>query len=273
MPQLHDNTISLTLTDPPYFIDGMGDDWDSDKLRKRVKKGVVGGIPAGQKFSPAQGLNLQRFLTQVGGECLRALKPGGFMLCFSQARLSHRTAIALEDVGFEIRDMIAWRYEGQPKAFSQDHFVRKMDIPEQEKHRIINELGGRKTPQLKPRMELIVLAQKPREGRFIDNWLKYRTGLIDVKDPFIEPDYFPANIIPCKKPREKHGHITVKPIDLCRHLIRIFSSIGDTVLDPFIGTGTTAVAALIEKRACIGYEIDRDMMPIIGKRIANARQV
>ncbi|BBM89928.1 methyltransferase [Spirochaetota bacterium] len=267
MVHIPDNNVSLVLTDPPYFIDGMDNRWDNRKLQRRVKKGVVGGIPAGQKFDPAQGVNLQKFLQVVAKECFRVLKPGGFMLCFSQARLVHRTASALEYVGFEIRDMIAWQYEGQPKAFSQDHFVRKMNIPEKEKRELINQLGGRKTPQLKPRMELIVLAQKPKQGTFIENWLHYRTGLIDVQNPLIEPDGFPATIIPCKKPKEKHGHMTVKPIDLCRHLIRIFSVTNDTVLDPFMGTGTTALAALTEKRKCIGYEIDSDMIEIITKRI------
>ena len=272
MPHIADKEVSLVLTDPPYFIDGMDNNWNNKKLHNRVKKGVVGGIPAGQKFDPVQGINLQNFLTQVGKECLRALKPGGFMLCFSQARLVHRTATALENVGFEIRDTIAWRYEGHAKAFSQEHFVRKMDLTEEKKNEIIKELNGRKTPQLKPRMELIVLAQKPKEGTFIKNWLQYRTGLIDVSNPLIESDHFPANVIPCKKPKEKHGHMTVKPVDLCRHLIRIFSSIGDTILDPCIGTGTTAVAALNEKRKCIGYENDSEMMPVISERI-DAREI
>ena len=267
MPQIADREVSLVLTDPPYFIDGMDDNWDNEKLHNRVKKGVVGGIPAGQKFDPQQGVRLQKFLTKVGKECFRVLKPGGFMLCFSQARLIHRTSMALESIGFEIRDMIAWRYEGQPKAFSQEHFVRKMDMPEERKKEIIKELNGRKTPQLKPRMELIVLAQKPKEGTFIDNWLQHHTGLIDVSNPILESDSFPANVIFCKKPTKKYRHMTVKPLDLCRHLVRIFSSVGDTILDPFIGTGTTALAALKEKRKCIGYEIDSKMMPVISSRI------
>ncbi|MGI9256825.1 MAG: DNA-methyltransferase [Salinispira sp.] len=267
MHQIDDKEISLIFTDPPYFIDGMGDDWNNSKLHKRVKLGVVGGIPAGQKFDPEQGKRLQKFLSKVGKECYRVLKPGGFMLCFSQPRLVHRAAVALEDIGFEIRDMIAWRYEGQAKAFKQDHFVRKMNIPEQRKKEMIAELGGRKTPQLKPRMELIIVAQKPREGTFIENWMTHKTGLINTDNPLIEPEYFPANVIPCKKPREKHGHMTVKPVDLCRHLIRIFSNETDTVLDPFMGTGTTAISALSEGRNCKGYELDKDMIEVIRKRI------
>ena len=267
MPHIDDGEVSLVFTDPPYFIDGMDDKWDNTKLHYRVKKGVIGGIPAGQKFDPEQGVRLQKFLSKVGKECYRVLKSGGFMLCFSQPRLSHRTAIALELSGFEIRDMIAWRYEGQPKAFTMDHFVHKMNISNAEKENIIRQLDGRKTPQLKPRMELIIIAQKPKEGTFVENWLKYQTGLIDVSNPVIEPNSFPANVIPCNKPRKKHGHMTVKPVLLCEHLIRIFSRIDDIVLDPFLGTGTTAVAALNQCRQCIGYELDTRMMSVIENRI------
>ena len=267
MPQISDNRVSLVLTDPPYFIDGMDDRWDNKKLQKRVKPGVVGGIPAGQRFDPRQGVRLQQFLTRVAEECFRVLKPGGFMLCFGQPRLIHRTAMALELSGFEIRDVAAWRYEGQAKAFSQDHFVRKMNIAEHQKQVIIKELAGRKTPQLKPRMELIVIGQKPKEGTFVDNWLKYKTGLINVRNPVLEPGSFPANVIGCPKPRNKHSHMTVKPLDLCRHLVRIFSSVNDVVLDPFLGTGTTAVAALAEGRKCLGYELDNNMMKVIKNRI------
>ena len=270
MPQLQDNSISLALTDPPYFLDGMDDKWDNKKLHERIKPGVIGGLPAGQKFDVNQGVRLEQFLNAVGRECHRALKPGGFMLCFGQPRLIHRTAVALENAGFEIRDVIAWQHEGQPKAFSQTHFVRKMNIPEREKLAILKKLQGRKTPQLKPKMELIVVAQKPKEGTFIDNWMKYHTGLVDVSDPLIEPDQFPATIIPCPKPRTKYNHMTVKPVDVCRHLIRIFSSIDDIVLDPFLGTGTTAVAALMEGRRCVGYEIDKQMIAVIRDRINDA---
>lgn len=125
MRRLADGSVSLVLTDPPYFIDGMDDDWDHARLRSRVKPGVIGGLPAGMKFDRAQGRNLYNFLLPIAGEWARLLKPGGFALCFSQPRLIHHTAMALEDAGFEIRDMLAWRYEGQPKAFKQEHFVRR----------------------------------------------------------------------------------------------------------------------------------------------------
>ena len=274
MKRFADNRFSLVLTDPPYFIDGMDDKWNHQHLWARVKKGVVGSLPAGMKFDAKQGQKLQEFLQPVAREWLRLLKPGGFALCFSQSRLVHRTAYALEAAGFEIRDILAWKYEGQAKAFTQDHFIRKRkDLNEKEKTQIINRLGGRKTPQLKPQMELIVMAQSPKEGTYIDNWMKYQTGLIDIKDPLLEPNRFPGTVINVPKTRERYGHIAAKPVILLRHLIRIFSAIEEdgkkvVVFDPFAGSGSTGVAARLESRSFIGCEIDEAMGKVANKRIA-----
>lgn len=270
MTALADDSVSLILTDPPYFTDGMGNDWNHQRLRSRVKQGVVGGLPAGMKFTTGQGRNLYSFLLPVAEQWLRVIKPGGFVLCFAHPRLYHRAAAAIEDAGFEIRDALAWRYEGQAKAFTQDHFVKRRNLPLAEQKRIIKELGGRKTPQLKPQMEMIVLAQAPRAGTFVDNWLQYRTGLIQTDNPLIEPERFPGTVIPVPKPRERYGHMTAKPVALLRHLIRIFCAddAADLVLDPFAGSGSTGVAARTEGRGFIGFEIDAAMAELADARIA-----
>lgn len=264
---IEDNYISLILTDPPYFLDGMGSEWNSEKLKSRMKGGVVGSLPAGMKFDVRQGRDLQEFLEPLSEQWLRVLKPGGFCLVFSQNRLIHRTAIALENSGFEIRDILIWKYEGQPKAFTQDHFIKKKKITEEEKKRLIDKLGGRKTPQLKPQGEMIVLAQSPKEGTFVDNWDKWETGLIDVQNPVINPGHFPGTVIPVKKTKEKFNHLTPKPVDLLRHLIRIFSAPNSIVFDPFSGSGSTGIAAIRENRSFIGYEIEEEMHNIAMSRL------
>lgn len=267
---LADNSVSLVLTDPPYGIDGMDEAWDHGKLNGRVKPGVVGGLPAGMKFSKSQGPRLYDFLAPIAAEWARVLKPGGFALCFSQARLTHHVAMAIENAGFEIRDLLAWQYEGQPKAFSQEHFVRKRpDLSESEKADIIKQLGGRKTPQLKPQMETIVLGQLPRDGAYWENWIKHGVGLIDVSDPFIHPRKFPGQVIPAQKERRRFNHMTVKPVPLLRHLIRLFSKEGadSIVLDPFAGTGSTGVAARLEGRGFIGFEKDERMAKMANERV------
>ncbi len=255
--EVETNEVSLILTDPLYFIDGMDSDWDTKKLKSRVKDGVIGSLPVGMKFSVEQGRELQKFLTSVAKEWIRVIRPGGFCLVFSQNRLVHRTAISVENVGFEIRDVLLWRYEGQAKAFTQEHFIRKRDIPEEEKERLIQKLDGRKTPQLKPQGEMIVLAQAPREGTFVDNWDKWETGLINIRNPVVDPLHFPGTVIPVQKPRERYGHITAKPVDLLRHLIRIFSAPEALVLDPFADSGSTGVAAKLEGRSFIWEDLRR----------------
>ena len=178
---LRANSVHFVATDPPYFLDGMGADWDKNKLNKRVKPGVIGGLPAGMKFDKKQSKQLREFMFKTAVELYRVLKPGGFAAVFCQARLAFAVGCAFDDAEFEIRDMLAWKYEGQAKAFSQEHFVRKMKISDMEKRKIIKQISGKKTPQLKPQFEPIILAQKPREGTFVDNWLKHKTGLISPR--------------------------------------------------------------------------------------------
>lgn len=266
-------SVSLTVMDPPYFIDGMGADWDTDKLKGRVRKGVVGGIPAGQKFDPTQGRKLQEYLTPVAERLLSVMKPGAFALCFSQARLSHRTAVAFEDAGFEIRDLLAWQYEGQAKAAKMHYHVRRKRLSPAEEARWLASVGDRKTPQVKPQMETIVLAQAPKIGDCTENWVRYRTGLIDVSNPVVNPGRSPGQLIPVPKPRQRYNHMTPKPVDLLRHLIRLFSddAPGTLVIDPFAGTGSAGVAARLEGRDFLGFELDPATALAANQRVEEMR--
>ena len=63
-------------------------------------------------------------------------------------------------------------------------------------------------------------------------------------------------------------HPTVKPIDLMRHLVRLVTPTGGTVLDPFLGSGTTALAASEEGFSCIGIEREAEYLDIARGRLA-----
>ena len=269
LKQLNDNSIDLIITDPPYFIDGMGNDWNKENLSKKVKKAkVVGGLPVGMKFDVEQGKKLQEFMEPICNEFMRILKPGGFCIIFSQARLYHRMAIATENAGFEIRDMLGWKYEGQAKAFSLNHFVKKMkNLTEEEQNQIIKEMEGWKTPQLKPQIEPMVMAQKPKEGTFIENWIKYNVGLINITESL--DGMFPGNIMEVSKKErdEKIEHLTVKPVKLISHLVKLFSKENQIVLDAFMGSGSHGVASIQNNRRFIGIEIDKDYFEIAKERI------
>lgn len=64
-------------------------------------------------------------------------------------------------------------------------------------------------------------------------------------------------------------HPAPYPVELAERLIRMFSFVGDTVLDPFLGTGSTAVAAAKAGRNSIGLEVDEHYFDLAHKRIAN----
>jgi DNA modification methylase len=70
--------------------------------------------------------------------------------------------------------------------------------------------------------------------------------------------------------KKRYGHPTVKPLNIIRQLIVNSSQVGGVVLDPFIGSGTTAVAAILEGRHYLGFEIDKEYYDTAMRRICNA---
>lgn len=272
---LGDNSVDLILTDPPYFLDGLNDNWDAEKLKAKKRGASVKSLPSGMKFDPQQGRAFQAFYEPIACQCFRVLKPGGFFLSFSQARLYHRMTAAMEDAGFDIRDMIGWTYEGQAKAFSQNHRIAKNKaMTSAEKAALIAELTGWKTPQLKPMIEPIALAQKPTIGTYVENWREFGVGLMNT-NARLDAGKFPGNIISIAKPTknekgEFNSHLTVKPLRLIRHLIELFSREGAIVLDPFMGSGTTAVAAIETGRRFVGFERDPSHHAICRRRLNDA---
>ena len=140
LKELDDNSIDSIVTDPPYGLSFMGKKWDYD-------------VPSQEIFE----------------ECLRVLKPGGYLLSFAGSRTYHRMAVRVEDAGFEIRDQIMWIYgSGFPKSLN---IGKKVD-----------EYEGWGTA-LKPAHEPIVMARKPlSEKTVVNNVLEWGTGGINIDE-------------------------------------------------------------------------------------------
>jgi site-specific DNA-methyltransferase (adenine-specific) len=284
--KLADGSIDMVCTDPPYFLDGLGADWNKRKLDERGSSSLVCNLPKGMKFDRNQSKKFKDFYSKISTEVFRVLKPGGAFVSFSSPRLYHAMASAVEDAGFEIRDMMGWIYtQSQVKAFSQDHII---DIDKtrtaEQKEQLKQKCKNWKTPQLKPAIEPMCLAVKPVEGRYIDNFEKYGTGLVYTgEETRVGDGNFPANIMTTddieglniflipKPTKEEKGefntHLSVKPVQLIRHLIKLFTQSGATVLDPFMGSGTTAVACIQEHRHFMGFEINKEYIKIAQRRI------
>lgn len=125
-----DSSVDSIVTDPPYGLSFMGKRWDYD-------------VPS----------------VEIWAECLRVLKPGGYLLAFAGTRTQHRMACRIEDAGFEIRDVIAWVYgSGFPKSHN-------------------GPWGG---TALKPALEPITMARKPLTGTVEANWREHGTGALNI---------------------------------------------------------------------------------------------
>ena len=100
LKQLEENSVDAIVTDPPYELGFMGKSWDGTGI-------------ANDK--------------EMWADVLRVLKPGGHLLAFSGTRTYHRMAVAIEDAGFEVRDMIEWVYgSGFPKSLNIGKAVDKL---------------------------------------------------------------------------------------------------------------------------------------------------
>lgn len=270
-------SVDLVLTDPPYFLDKLDNAWDPKKVKTKTRRQAVENLPAGMKFDPEQGRRLQSWYGEVSKKVYRILKPGGYFLSFSSPRLVHRMAVAIEDAGFYIRDMFIWLYkEGRAKASSLDRYV-------EEEQR--NALANWKTPQVRGNFEPIIVAQKPPIGPLVKNFLKYGVGLFNFSTR-LEGGYTPSNVLQTEeiegippiflvpKPSrsekgEKNDHPTVKPVQLLQFLIRLTTKQGALVLDPFVGSGSTAIAAYLEGRNFLGFEINQHYYDIAQQRLSS----
>ena len=143
LKNIPDNTIDAVITDPPYGIEFLGKDWDSN----------TGAVA-------------------IWAECHRILKPGGHLLAFSAARTYHHLATNIESVGFEIRDQLMWIYSsGFPKAQDMGKAIDKRGQK--------NNWHGWKTA-LKPGHEPIVMARKRFKGSTMANIQRHGVGALNI---------------------------------------------------------------------------------------------
>jgi len=287
LSKLEDNSIDVVLTDPPYFLDKMDHNWNAQKVKSPKKPYAIKHLPAGMKFNKEQGKEFYLWYLKISEEFLRVLKPGGFFFSFSSPRLYHRMTCAIDDAGFEIRDCFIWLYtQNQPKAMSLHHFINKMDKSKKEKEILNKFFTGWKTPQVKSCYEPIAMAQKPLEGTYLQNSIKYNVSLINtnVKQGLHE-NMFASNVTThdyinnkidkvflVDKPKKYergsfNTHKTVKPLSLFKYLIKLTSKKNSLILDPFMGSGTTALACKELGRQFIGIEINKQYIDIAIKRL------
>lgn len=135
LKDLPDNSVDSVVCDPPYHLTSIVKRFgkaDSAPIKNedeaqgrngpyhRTAKGFMGQTWDGGDVA---------FRSETWAEVLRVLKPGGHLVAFSGTRTYHRMAVAVEDAGFEVRDMIAWHYaSGFPKSHDISKAIARPDI-------------------------------------------------------------------------------------------------------------------------------------------------
>ena len=295
----YEGEVHSIVTDPPYGIEYLGNDWDSYQNCIAFKKSTWESIS-------------------------KPLKPGGYLVIFGASKTFHRLTCAVEDSGLKIKDVLMWLYgQGMPKSQN----IGKKD-PNWE---------GWGTG-LKPCYEPILLAQKPiSEKTIVKNCQKHGVGGINIEESRLESGRWAGNVLhdgsdEVEKEFARFGergngwarnygtedyqgrqygggvfggggyigdttycvegtasrffystkssvkerthnrtiennHPTVKNMELMKYLIKLVTPKGGTVYDPFAGSGTTLIAAKELEFNSIGVELSEEYCKIIQDRI------
>ncbi|CAN5631775.1 hypothetical protein BH24ACI2_BH24ACI2_02950 [soil metagenome] len=182
------------------------------------------------------------------------MKEGSSVFVFGARRTIHRVTNAFEDSGFLLKDVLAWK---KPNAHHRAQKVsivfERRNLPEK-----AEEWEGWRLGNLAPIYEPIAWFFKPYKITIADNILKNSVGAINTEDCRIN-ESLPTNLLEFGfAPNETRIHEAQKPIELIEFLIKLTTRENQIVLDPFVGSGTTAAAAKNLKRQFIGFEISQE---------------
>ena len=141
LKKIEDNSIDACITDPPYGLTSIVKRFgkEGSAPAQHGKDGSFARLSGGFMGKIWDGSGIE-YDIDFWKEVLRVLKPGGHLLSFGGSRTYHRMTCAIEDAGFEIRDMIEWVYgSGFPKSLNIEKKIEKI-IEEQLKKQGVKEI-------------------------------------------------------------------------------------------------------------------------------------
>ena len=235
--RLPDRSVDLVFADPPYNLQ-----LSSELLRPNNTR-VDGVDDAWDKFSSFE--EYDRFTRGWLAECRRVLKPDGALWLIGSYHNVFRLGTALQDLGFWILNDVVWRKVNPMPNFRGRRFTNAH--------------------------ETLIWAAPDQKSRYTFNYEGLKSGNEDVQ---MRSDWlFPICSGPERLKDEggRKAHPTQKPEALLHRILLATTNPGDTVLDPFFGTGTTGAVAKKLGRNWIGIERDTDYAKAAEERIAKVK--
>ena len=246
MTGVADSSVALVVTSPPYFA---GKQYEED---------------LGAEGVPADYFEYLELLHDVFAECKRVLEPGG-RIAVNVANLGRRpyrslsgdVTQILQDLGLLLRgEVVWWKGRAAGGSCAWGTFQRPSN------------------PVLRDITERVVIASKGRFDRALTPAKRLEQGLPSTatisRDEFMEATTDLWEIAPESATRV--GHPAPFPVELPQRLIELYTYEGDAVLDPFMGSGSTALAAVRTERHYIGFDTDPAYIAIAERRIDVERE-
>ncbi|HUQ63994.1 MAG TPA: DNA methyltransferase [Acidimicrobiales bacterium] len=245
MAGIDDGSVALVVTSPPYFA---GKQYEEELERDGV---------------PGSYLEYLHLLTQVFAECARKLEPGG-RIAVNVANLGRKPYRSLSadvirilehDLGLLLRGELIWQKgEGANGSCAWGSFRSAAN------------------PVLRDITERVVVASKGRFDRARSVKQRMAEGL-PHENTLVTDDFTSLTLdlwsIPPESAR-RVGHPAPFPVELPEQLIRLYTYKDDLVLDPFMGSGSTLVAAARLGRRYAGYDLDPSYVELARRRVAEA---
>ncbi|MFN2525520.1 MAG: site-specific DNA-methyltransferase [Actinomycetota bacterium] len=247
MDELADSSVALVVTSPPYFA---GKEYET---------------ALGEGHVPASYVQYLEMLEEVFAECVRKLEPGG-RIAVNVANLGRRpyrslaadvVAILQDQLKLLLRGEIVWvKGQGASGSTAWGSFQSPAN------------------PVLRDLTERVIVASKGRFDRALSRRQREKEGLPSEVSIFKE-DFMEATTDVWELPPEsatRVNHPAPFPVELPLRLIELYTYRGDLVLDPFMGSGSTAVAVVRSERHFVGYDTDPGYVEVARKRVAGERE-
>lgn len=226
-----DGRFDCIFADPPYFLSNGGITCQNGRMVK-VDKG---------DWDKSRGAELNHeFNLEWLRRCQRVLKPNGTIWVSGTLHVIHSIAYAMQQLGFKLLNEITWEKPNPPPNLSCRYFTHST--------------------------ETILWAAKNERSKHCFNYdlMRETNGGKQMKTVW-------TMTAPGGGEKVQGRHPTQKPLALVERCILASTAPGDLVLDPFLGSGTTAVAALRTGRRCVGVEMDSAHAQLSVRRVVAAK--
>jgi len=247
MDRVRPSSVALVVTSPPYFA------------------GKVYEAELGEGHVPATYVDYLRMLEGVFAECVAKLEPGG-RIAVNVANLGRKPyrslsadviGILQDRLGLLLRGEVVWRKaRGAGGNCAWGSFRSPAN------------------PVLRDLTERVIVASKGRFDRAVPRATRQRDGLphraTTTADEFMEATLDVWELAPESATRV--GHPAPFPVELPQRFVELYTYEGDVVLDPFMGSGSTAVAAVRTGRHFLGYDTDPAYVEAAWGRVAAERE-